>query len=70
GHAYVEVAGARIDVGQEARKALVSAALGLAGAPSPTSELPSLPNLPNSSNSPNPPNASEQNPNADDQSTS
>ena len=70
GHAYVEVAGARIDVGQEARKALVSAALGLAGAPALTAELPSLPNSSNSSNSPNPPNASEHNPNADDQSTS
>jgi flagellar assembly protein FliH len=29
GHAYVEVAGARIDVGAQARKALVEAALGL-----------------------------------------
>ncbi len=62
GHAYVEVAGARIDVGQEARKALVSVALGLADAPSsPIAELPSLPNASNST---------EQNPNADDQSTS
>ena len=29
GHAYVEVGGARIDVGKEARKALVFSALGL-----------------------------------------
>jgi hypothetical protein len=32
GHAYVEVSGARIDVGAEARIALVKAALGLDGA--------------------------------------
>jgi hypothetical protein len=32
GHAYVEVSGARIDVGAEARTALVKAALGLDGA--------------------------------------
>jgi hypothetical protein len=32
GHAYVEVSGARIDVGLEARTALVKAALGLDGA--------------------------------------
>jgi hypothetical protein len=32
GHAYVEVSGARIDVGQEARLALVRHALGLDGA--------------------------------------
>jgi flagellar assembly protein FliH len=31
GHAYVEVSGARIDVGMEARKALVKTALGLGG---------------------------------------
>jgi hypothetical protein len=31
GHAYVEVSGARIDVGQEARLALVRHALGLDG---------------------------------------
>jgi hypothetical protein len=31
GHAYVEVSGARIDVGQEARLALVRHALGLEG---------------------------------------
>jgi hypothetical protein len=31
GHAYVEVSGARIDVGQEARIALVRHALGLNG---------------------------------------
>ncbi|NCU94174.1 MAG: hypothetical protein EBV54_08655, partial [Burkholderiaceae bacterium] len=61
GHAYVEVAGARIDVGQEARKALVSAALGLAGAPSLTAELPSLPISSNST---------EQNTNVDDKPTS
>ena len=33
GHAYVEVGGARIDVGKEARKALVFSALGLSGGP-------------------------------------
>ncbi|NBP21087.1 MAG: hypothetical protein EBV36_04255 [Burkholderiaceae bacterium] len=33
GHAYVEVGGARIDVGKEARKALVFSALGLSGSP-------------------------------------
>ena len=41
GHAYVEVGGARIDVGTEARKALVFSALGLNPGNSPTASLPS-----------------------------
>ena len=41
GHAYVEVGGARIDVGTEARKALVFSALGLNPGDSPTASLPS-----------------------------
>jgi len=40
GHAYVEVSGARIDVGQEARLALVRHALGLDENPSAPDALP------------------------------
>jgi hypothetical protein len=43
GHAYVEVSGARIDVGQEARLALVRHALGLDGAPEIESTADTLP---------------------------
>jgi flagellar biosynthesis/type III secretory pathway protein FliH len=43
GHAYVEVSGARIDVGQEARLALVRHALGLEGATEINSTADELP---------------------------
>jgi hypothetical protein len=43
GHAYVEVSGARIDVGQEARLALVRHALGLDGAADTDSTADALP---------------------------
>jgi hypothetical protein len=43
GHAYVEVSGARIDVGQEARHALVRHALGLDGAADIDSTADALP---------------------------
>ena len=42
GHAYVEVGGARIDVGTEARKALVFSALGLNPSDSSTVSPPSV----------------------------
>jgi flagellar biosynthesis/type III secretory pathway protein FliH len=42
GHAYVEVGGARIDVGTEARKALVFSALGLNPGDSSTLSPPSV----------------------------